>query len=451
MQKVNRSREGRAEPDNPGRRPAIKACYQGCLLSTDDRAEEKQNNQESSTEIAVFPAILALSLLALDVILSISYYRNQDVYDLRWLLALLDLSVLLAVYAMLGRRVGKLLVSMKLALTLLFVLAILSIIGTYLPQGDTVLGTTWVDNPLYDFYRHLGLFDMYYSRWFLLIMFLLIFNLSVCIYRRIPKTWKQARHPRVDVKDKFISSQPVSASIEGIAGRGAEAARAVLKGHRYHVHSGDSSSLGEKGRFTGLFSIAFHLSFLLIGIGAILMSFLGWEEQLYIPDGATVKLDHADLEVTNHGFDIDYKEMRDGDRVLGYAPTLYATDLEVFKDGQSVASKRIEVNSPLRYEGINFHQSSYDRTDRGYVTILTVTSKPGKSLIYLGFFAMMGGVVFMLYFPHRRIWFMETESGTLLMGGRANRSKVTFQRDFDRIISELRFSLGQEASKDGPS
>lgn len=400
----------------------------------------------------MFPAILGASLLALDVVLSISYYRNPDVYDMRWMLALLDLSVLLSVYAMLGRRVGKLLVSMKLALTLLFVLAILSIIGTYLPQGETVLRTGWVDNPLYDVYRHLGLFDMYYSRWFLLIMFMLTFNLSVCIYRRLPKTWKQAVHPRVDVKDKFIASQPVSASIEGVSGRGAETARAVLKGHRFHIHKGEGgSSMAEKGRFTGIFSIAFHLSFLLVGLGAITMSFLGWEEQLYIPDGATVKLEHSDLEVTNHGFEIEYKEMRDGERVLGYVPTLYASELEIFKDGQSVASKRIEVNSPLRYDGINFHQASYDRTDRGYVTILTVTSKPGKSLIYIGFFAMMGGVVFMLYFPHRRIWFMETESGTLLVGGRSNRSKVTFQRDFDRIISEIRFSLGQEASKDGPS
>lgn len=415
-------------------------------MSVDKTAAIKTKKTENPSGSVIFTAILAVTLLVLDIILSISYYRNQDVYDLRWLLATLDVMVFLSFYALLGRRVGRFLVSMKLALTLLFVIAILSIIGTILPQGDQVIRSGWIDNPLYDFYDQLGLFDMYHSRWFMVILFLLIFNLSVCIYNRLPTTIKHATRPRVDVKDIFVTSQPLSHEIPGGSERAMGQAKDILSSHRYRIREGKSGSvLAEKGRFTGVFSLAFHMSFLFIGVGAILVSLLGFEYQLEIPDGTTARVPETGLQVTNHGFQMETVEVREGGRVTGYRPSLYASDLELYDNGEAVARKTITVNDPLRYEGINIHQASYYRTGRGYVTVLSVNKTPGKSLIYIGFFAMMGGIVFALYFPHRRIWLKVSDGGDLLAGGRTNRSKMSFQRDFERFIAELRLSLGQEA------
>jgi cytochrome c biogenesis protein ResB len=417
--------------------------------TTKNETNKTTHSNRAGSSILI-PAIMAVALLVLDIILSVSYYRNQNVYDLRWVLALLDVSILLCIYAVLGKRVSHFLVSMKLALTLLFVLAILSIIGTILPQGDDVLNSSWVNNPLYDFYRHLGLFEMYHSRWFLAILFLLTFNLVMCIYHRLPTAIKHTFRPRVDVKDIFITSQPLSAELKDAGDRGRTMAKEILSHHRYHVRAGKTGSLmAEKGRFSGLFSLAFHLSFLLIGLGAIIISFAGFDHRMEIPDGATAQVPDTNLQVTNHGFTVETEPIYDGDRIVGYRPSTYSSDLELYDNGESVARKTILVNDPLRYKGVNFHQSSYYRTGRGYVTVLSVNKAPGKSLVYVGFGAAMGGIIFGLYFPHRRIWFKTGDSGELLIGGRTNRSKVSFKHDFDRIVTELRMRLGQEASSDG--
>ncbi len=408
-------------------------------MNAEKAAAIKRNEGDKSTGSVFLPAVVALVLLALDLILSIAYYRNQDVYDLRWLLAILDLSIILAVLAVAGKGIRHFLVSMKLALTLLFVLAILSIIGTILPQGEKVLQSGWVDNPLYDLYRHLGLFDMYHSRWFLILLFLLAFNLSVCIYYRLPTAVRHAFHPRIDVKDIFITSQPLAAEVTMKAADPMASAREVFSRHRFRIRDGGGgSAMAEKGRFAGLFSLVFHVSFLLIGVGAILVSFLGFDTRLSIPDGTTAGVPGTNMKVTNHGFDLETVEVKEGDRIVGYRPSVYSSDLEVFVDGESAVRKTITVNDPLRYKGVNFHQASYYRTGRGYVSVLEINKSPGKSLIYIGFGAMMGGIVLALYFPHRRVWFKVGETGKLLVGGRTNRSKMSFQQDFDGIISDLR-------------
>ena len=93
-------------------------------MSADKAAAIKKTDSKGSSGSIFIPAVLALVLIVLNVVLSIAYYNNQDVYDLRWVLAILDLSIILSFYAMAGKRVSHLLVSMKLALTLLLVLAI---------------------------------------------------------------------------------------------------------------------------------------------------------------------------------------------------------------------------------------------------------------------------------------------------------------------------------------
>lgn len=350
----------------------------------------------------------------------------------------------------LGKRITHFLVSMKLALTLLFVIAILSIMGTILPQGDVVLETDWVNNPLYDFYKTLGLFDMYNSWWFLSILVLLIANLSVCITKRLPTALKHFLKPRVDVKDIFVTKQPVSATLPGQGNPGIDRARSVLSAHRYHIRTGTGGSvLAEKGRFSPLASIAFHLSFLFIGIGAISTSLLGFDERVEVPDGRTVAVPNTSMRVKNNRFNVEYAEVVEDGRVTGYRPSVYSSDLEVSEGEEVLGAQTITVNDPLRVEGVNFHQASFYRTNRGYVTVLQVNSSPGKSLIYIGFFLMMGGISAAIYFPHRRIWLKAGESGDLLLGGRSNRSKVTFQREFERILAELRLKPGQEARQHG--
>ncbi|MHB0866824.1 MAG: cytochrome c biogenesis protein ResB [Thermoleophilia bacterium] len=360
-----------------------------------------------------------------------------------------------------GRRISHFLVSMKLAVTLLFVIALVSIIGTILPQGETVYNSGYVKNPLFDFYKTLGLFDMYGSWWFLSILALLISNMSFCITKRLPTTWKHLRRPRVDVKDVFITHQPFNSSIPGAGEAGLRAGVKLLSGHHFRLHTGPGGSvMAEKGRFSPLASICFHLSFILIALGALLGTFFGFKESLEIPDGKTATDPITQMQVRNNGFQVKYQEVpEENGRGSMLRPSVYSSDLEVFENGELVGSKVIEVNAPLRIkthfydvlnlEGINFHQSSYYQTSRGYVTVLEVNHKPGKTIIYLGFIMMMAGITFALYFPHRRLWLKVGEQGELLVGARTNRSRISFQKEFDRLVSELRLTLGQEGTING--
>jgi cytochrome c biogenesis protein len=54
-------------------------------------------------------------------------------------------------------------------------------------------------------------------------------------------------------------------------------------------------------------------------------------------------------------------------------PKDFYSTLTVVKEGVEQATKRIEVNHPLKYEGIYFYQSSYGETGRGLTSTLLVT------------------------------------------------------------------------------
>ena len=349
-----------------------------------------------------------------------------------------------------GRRIFLFLISMKLALTLLFVIAIISVIGSFLPQGDQVYMTDWVNNPLFDFYNTIGLFDMYWSWWYQALLALLAVNLTVCIFNRLGPAWRKTFNPRVDVKDAFVTSQPFAARFQGAGAGELKAATGVLKSGRYHITRGRTGSvLARKGRFSDLASLFFHASFLVIGIGAIIGYTLGFDETMEIPDGKIANVPSTSYQAKNHGFEIKSDDLYENDRLVGYRISEFSTDLEVFLDGKPVARKTITVNDPLRLDGVNFYQSSYDITPRGRVTILQVNHYPAKTLVYIGFGLMVGGIVFALYFPQRRIWLKQGKSGELLMGGRANRSKVSFQKEFDGLVTDMRLQLKQEARADG--
>ncbi len=390
-----------------------------------------------------------------------------------------------------GRKIFHFLISMKLALTLLFVIAILSIIGTILPQGQDVWASDWPKSPLFDFYNTLGLFNMYYSWWFLSVLGLLVLSLSACIFNRMPTTVKHVFKPRVDVKDAFVANQPQAASIAG----GAAAAVAVLRRHHYRVKKGATGSvLAQKGRFSSLASVTFHLSFLLIAAGAVLGGLFGFDYQLTVPNGQIVNVPHSNMQAESHGFDMQFsgkallddgrtvevnstdaasqsqclgsngwwdgtegicwvRGVNDGGNIVSAfdpRPSRYSTSLELFQNGKSISRKTIQVNDPLELNGINFYQESFSQDNQGgAVSILEVNHYPGKTLVYIGAFLMMGSITLALYFPNRRIWLKAGKSGELLIGGRTNRSRLGFKRDFERITTEIKLRTGQEAGADG--
>ena len=101
--------------------------------------------------------------------------------------------------------------SLKLTISLLILLAILSIIGTLITQNATRSEYIQRYGPgLYEVLNFFSLFDMYHSWWFSAILLLLMINLITCSLHRFPGVWSQisrgARHGRVGGFDAQGSS-----------------------------------------------------------------------------------------------------------------------------------------------------------------------------------------------------------------------------------------------------
>jgi cytochrome c biogenesis protein len=82
--------------------------------------------------------------------------------------------------------------SVKLALVILCLITVTSIIGTVIPQKESIEFYTNMYGPqMAQIFVILDIPDMYNSWWFLALLFLLGFNLVICSIERFPGVWKQ--------------------------------------------------------------------------------------------------------------------------------------------------------------------------------------------------------------------------------------------------------------------
>ena len=98
-----------------------------------------------------------------------------------------------------------LLSSMRFAVSLLTVLGIASIIGTVLKQNESYenyiikFGQFW-----FNFFESLGLYDVYHSGWFLVILLFLVISTSLCVYRNSPLMIKEWRAFKEHATEKSL-------------------------------------------------------------------------------------------------------------------------------------------------------------------------------------------------------------------------------------------------------
>jgi cytochrome c biogenesis protein len=107
--------------------------------------------------------------------------------------------------------------SLKLTMFLLISLAIISIIGTIVPQGTPppeYLAT--ISQAKLQLYQALGFFDMYHSWWFVLLLYMLTVNLTSCSIKRLPHIWKIISQPTLTMDSGLEQSLPNKASFAAL-------------------------------------------------------------------------------------------------------------------------------------------------------------------------------------------------------------------------------------------
>jgi len=257
--------------------------------------------------------------------------------------------------------------SVKLTIVLLIILAILSILGTLIPQQREAIEFAERLSPFVrQLFLLLDLFDMYHSPWFRILLGLIALNLIVCSLDRFPATWKRfAARPEPDRKKPFDALPPEqSLSTDQDPNTSAARIGRVLHSRYGKIHekeaSGDFFFYAERGGFSHFGVYLVHLSVLLILVGGLAGSFLGFEAYVNILEGE--QTDTVMLRKQMRPFKLGFEVRCDRFTVDFYengAPREYRSDLSFLVDGKEIQKTGLLVNHPVEFMGVTFYQSSY--------------------------------------------------------------------------------------------
>jgi cytochrome c biogenesis protein len=278
--------------------------------------------------------------------------------------------------------------SLKLTMFLLISLAIISIIGTIVPQGTPppeYLET--ISQAKLQLYQVLGFFDMYHSWWFVLLLYMLTVNLTACSIKRLPHIWKIISQPTLTMDSGLEQSLPNKASFavherpEALKEKlssflNTEFARPVVT-----EVDGAWHFFAQKTPWCRLSVYAVHLSVIIIFIGAMIGSLFGYKGYVNIAEGESIsKIQSRTGKEIDLGFALRCEQFSVALYKTG-APKEFKSILTVLENGKPVPdykNVRVIVNDPLSYKGITFYQSSYGNAGDYF---FTVSAPDGKNAI----------------------------------------------------------------------
>ncbi len=257
--------------------------------------------------------------------------------------------------------------SVRLTISLLIILALVSIIGTLIPQGQGAVEFARNLSPgTLRFFSSLNLFDMYHSVWFRILIATLALNLMVCSIDRFSGTWKRfTARPRPDRSKPFEDLPPdltflAESSLNEAGHRVGRFLGSRFKKTRRAESKDRVSFYGEKGRFSHFGVYLVHLSVLFMLAGSLVGSFLGFEAFVNIAEGE--RIGKVALKKGGIPMDLGFEVLCDRFLVEFYdngAPREYRSDLRFFFDGKEVKKASTRVNHPVKFRGVTFYQSSY--------------------------------------------------------------------------------------------
>lgn len=165
-----------------------------------------------------------------------------------------------------------LLADLRLAILLLLAIALFSIAGTVIEQGQPVAfyQANYPENPaLFGFLTWkvlltLGLDHVYWTWWFLALLILFGTSLTACTFSRQFPALRAARHWKFYQQPRQFEKLALSTTLE----RGSlEGLTSLLEQHRYKVFQQDNTLYARKGLMGRIGPIVVHASMLLILLG----------------------------------------------------------------------------------------------------------------------------------------------------------------------------------------
>ncbi|NLK44471.1 MAG: cytochrome c biogenesis protein ResB [Tissierellia bacterium] len=258
------------------------------------------------------------------------------------------------------KKIGKFIIGFRFAIILFIVIAIYSIIGTVIPQGATK-----------DFYLHnyegfgniillLQFNRVYSSIIYRTILFLFLVNITGCTIKLLPS--QIAR-----MKDDYFQAPSKNAENIWDEKYDTEEFRNILQKKGFKIYNTEKGYKAAKNRIGVLGPSVTHLGIIIILLG----SFIG---NVFAYEGFVNLLPGESTTFAEQGFILKLDDFYLGFRDDGSTEQYYS-ELRIIEEGKEVEKKKIWVNNPLKYKGINFYQSSY-----GWISDLSIKDKEGNLL-----------------------------------------------------------------------
>lgn len=232
----------------------------------------------------------------------------------------------------------------------------------------------------------LGLFDVFHTWWFILLLGLLGANIVLASLERFPQAWRYFARPHREADEWFVRKLPVVREIplgagnpEGALQRAAQ--RLAELGYHPHAATLQKGTLYvEKHRIARLAPYVVHLSLLVIFSGAIVDGMWGYRGFISLGPGTRSRQVESltsngaprVLPFTLHCVDAGMEKYPDG------SPRQYWTRLAVEENGREVKRKQIFVNDPFTYKGVRFFQASYGPTGEPSKLVIEATWRDGS-------------------------------------------------------------------------
>ena len=278
------------------------------------------------------------------------------------------------------------LTSMRTALVLLLLLALVSIPGSLIPQNaqNPMAVSDYFEQhrTLAIWFERFSLFDVYSSPWFSAIYILLFISLIGCVLPRSFEHLQATRAlppktPKNLVRMEHFQSWPAN-------GNELEIAKAWLKAKRFRVLESEESIAAEKGYLRETGNLFFHISLILILVGVLIGGLFGVRGSAILSQGErfvnnatsydTISFGQITSENSLPPFTIKVDKFVAKYNTLTSAPedyTLYVTT--VAEPGAAPKQQVVKVNSPLTFGSTRVYLQA-----NGYSPIVTVQDKIGN-------------------------------------------------------------------------
>ncbi|MEM6437691.1 MAG: cytochrome c biogenesis protein, partial [Cyanobacteria bacterium P01_D01_bin.115] len=269
------------------------------------------------------------------------------------------------------RELLPLLADLRLAIALLLTIAVVSITGTVIEQGESLAfyQANYPDDPAlfgfldWKFILISGLDHVYRTWWYLAILILFGSSLTACTFTRqitalrwFSRTWNFYTQPR-QFNKLALSGELSQGNLEAIS--------PILQQRGYQIFTRDRALYAQKGVAGRIGPIVVHASMLIILAGAIFGGMTGFFAQEVVPSGQVFQIRNIfdagpwaeaqipkDWAVRVNDFWIDYT-------AEGVIDQFYSDLTVIDEAGNELKQKTIHVNEPMRYRGVTLYQADW--------------------------------------------------------------------------------------------